>query len=148
MRKITNLVLLILDFAITALLPTILYFSFFYLGLGKTYSENTLFIIWLYFFLPPLLILIFLLINKKARTIVFSKAITLIAGLLFLIYFSLYYIKLLINTYQAYFQNNLAKSHDYASVPSFISMTLLIILASIFFIVRKCKKKLRRQNNK
>lgn len=145
MRKIINLAFLLIDFGITSLILSLFYFGIFYLVPNRTYSDQTINIIWFMFFLPFLIILFLLITYRKTRTIIFSKAITLIAGILFMIFFLFYYASEAINTYQAVFRMDSAKPHDYLSIPVFISMTLLMILAGIFTLIRKYKNKFRQK---
>lgn len=148
MRKFINILLLLIDWGITSLIIAIFYFGIFYLVPGKSASDQILTNIWLWFFVPFLLLLTLLITKKKTRNILFSKTTTIISGVILLIYFSLYYASVAINTYQAYFQSDTSKPHDYADIPVFATLTIEIILISMYLILRKFKKNIKEKTNR
>jgi hypothetical protein len=143
MRKIINLFLIMVDWAITMFFPAALYFAAFYLVPVKTYTEQTPINIWIWFFIPILPILGLLMFNKKVRLLIFGKGMTIFSGCLLLFYFFLYYTSVAYDTYQVLFMPNIAKTHDYLDVPIFIILTILLILAGLFFMIRKLKKRIK-----
>lgn len=142
-RKIATILFLLADLAIISIVAAIFTFGIFYLVPVKSYSDqtvNNIFIGWLAFFIGLLLLL---MVFKKAREILFSESTTLISGFLLLVFILMLYASEAINTFQAFFRKDIAKPHDYQSVPIFVGMTILFVLAGIFLGIRKLKRKLK-----